>query len=166
MSVAGRNVVTPVTREAVTMEELGGADRHTATSGVAHSAHASEPACIQAVRDLLQFIPSNNLDEPPRGRGTDPRDRRDDALLDVVPDKPNMPYDMHEVIRRVVDDGAFYEVHREFAGNILCGFAHLGGYSVGIVANQPAVPAGVVDIKASTKAAPFNRLCGAVKVPI
>src|SRR5258708_3323061 len=166
MFVTGPNVVKTVTHEDVSMEELGGADTHTATSGVAHFAHDSEPACIQAVRDLFQFIPSNNLDEPPRGRGTDPRDRRDDALLDVVPDKPNMPYDMHEVIRRIVADGTFYEVHREFAGNILCGFAHLGGYSVGIVANQPAVLAGVLDINASTKAARFIRFCDAFNVPI
>src|SRR5260221_8647662 len=166
MFVTGPNVVKTVTHEDVTMEELGGADTHTATSGVAHFAHDSEPACIQAVRDLLQFIPSDNLDEPPRGRGTDPRDRRDDALLDVVPDKPNMPYDMHEVIRRVVDDGAFYEVHREFAGNILCGFAHLGGYNVGIVANQPAGLPGRLDINASTKAARFIRFCYAFNVPV
>src|SRR6478609_196938 len=133
MFVTGPNVVKTVTHEDVTMEELGGADTHTAKSGVAHFAHDSEPACIQAIRDLFHFIPSNNVDEPPRGRGTDPRDRRDDALLDVVPDNPNKPYDMHEVIRRVVDDGTFYEVQPDFAANILCGYAHLGGYSVGIV---------------------------------
>src|SRR5438045_86213 len=110
MFVTGPNVVKTVTHEDVTMEELGGADTHAQLSGVAHFAHDSEPACLQAIRDIFQFIPSNNVDEPPRGRGTDPRDRRDDALLDVVPDNPNKPYDMHEVIRRVVDDGEFYEV--------------------------------------------------------
>ena len=166
MFVTGPNVVKTVTHEDVTMEELGGADTHTATSGVAHFAHDSEPASLQAIRDLMRFIPSNNLDEPPRGAGTDPRDRRDEALLDVVPDNPNKPYDMHEVIRRLVDDGEFYEVHREFAGNILCGFAHLGAFSVGIVANQPAVLAGVLDINASVKAARFIRFCDAFNIPI
>jgi propionyl-CoA carboxylase beta chain len=166
MFVTGPNVVKTVTHEDVTMEELGGADTHTQLSGVAHFAHDSEPACLQAIRDLFHFIPSNNLDDPPRGRGTDPRDRRDEGLLEVVPDNPNKPYDMHEVIRRVVDDGEFYEVQREFAGNILCGFAHLGGYSVGIVANQPAVLAGVLDINASVKAARFIRFCDAFNIPI
>ncbi|MFL5607051.1 MAG: acyl-CoA carboxylase subunit beta [Gemmatimonadaceae bacterium] len=166
MFVTGPNVVKTVTHEDVTMEELGGADTHTQRSGVAHFAHDSEPACLQAIRDLFHFIPSNNVDDPPRGRGTDPRDRRDEGLLDVVPDNPNKPYDMHEVIRRVMDDGEFYEVHREFAGNILCGFAHLGGYSVGIVANQPAVLAGVLDINASVKAARFIRFCDAFNIPI
>src|SRR5882757_8619512 len=166
MFVTGPNVVKTVTHEDVTMEELGGADTHTQLSGVAHFAHDSEPACLQAIRDLFHFIPSNNLDDPPRGRGTDPRDRRDEGLLDVVPDNPNKPYDMHEVIRRVVDDGEFYEVHGEFAGNILCGFSHLGGYSVGIVANQPAVLAGVLDISASLKAARFIRFCDAFNIPL
>ena len=166
MFVTGPNVVKTVTHEDVTMEELGGADTHTATSGVAHFAHDSEPACLQAIRDLLQYIPSNNLDEPPRGRATDPRDRRDEALLDIVPENPNKPYDMHEVIRRIVDDGTFYEVQKEFAQNILCGYAHLGGYSVGIVANQPAMLAGVLDINASIKAARFIRFCDAFNIPI
>ena len=166
MFVTGPNVVKTVTHEDVTMEELGGADTHTATSGVAHFAHDSEPASLQAIRELFAFIPSNNVDEPPRGRGTDPRDRRDEALLDVIPDNPNKPYDMHEVIRRIVDDGVFYEVHAAFAQNILCGFSHLGGYSVGIVANQPAMLAGVLDINASIKAARFIRFCDAFNIPI
>jgi propionyl-CoA carboxylase beta chain len=166
MFVTGPNVVKTVTHEDVTMEELGGADTHTEKSGVAHFAFDSEPACLQAIRDLLQFIPSNNLDEPPRGAGTDPRDRRDEALLDVVPDNPNKPYDMHDVIRLLVDDGRFYEVQPAFAGNILCGFAHLGGHSVGVIANQPAVLAGVLDIDASLKAARFIRFCDAFNVPI
>src|SRR5881398_1470353 len=123
MFVTGPNVVKTVTHEDVTMEELGGADTHTAKSGVAHFAHDSEAATLQAIRDLFQFIPSNNVDEPPRGRGTDPSDRRDEALLDVVPDNPNKPYDMHDVIRRIVDDGIFYEVQRDFAANIICGYA-------------------------------------------
>src|SRR5688500_10782458 len=166
MFVTGPNVVKTVTHEDVTMEHLGGADTHAATSGVAHFAMDSEPACLQAIRDLFRFIPSNNVETPPRGSGTDPRDRRDEALLDVVPDNPNKPYDMHDVIRRVVDDGEYYEVHKDYAGNILCGFAHLGGMSVGIVANQPAVLAGVLDINASVKAARFVRFCDAFNIPI
>ncbi len=166
MFVTGPNVVKTVTHEDVTMEKLGGAVTHSEISGVAHFAHDSEPACIQAIRDLFQYIPSNNVDDPPRGAATDPRDRRDEALLDVVPDNPNKPYDMHDVIRRVIDDGAFYEVQPDYAGNIICGFAHLGGTSAGIVANQPAVLAGVLDINASTKAARFIRFCDAFNIPV
>ncbi len=166
MFVTGPNVVKTVTHEDVTMEELGGADTHTQKSGVAHFAYDSEPACLQAIRDLFRYIPSNNLDDPPRGRGTDPRDRRDEALLDIVPDNPNKPYDMHEVIRRIVDDGEFYEVQKEFASNIICGFAHLGGWSVGVIANQPAVLAGVLDIDASVKAARFIRFCDAFNIAL
>ncbi|MDQ6871575.1 MAG: acyl-CoA carboxylase subunit beta [Gemmatimonadota bacterium] len=166
MFVTGPNVVKTVTHEDVTMEELGGADTHAGTSGVAHFACDSEPECIQHIRDLFRFIPSNNLGDPPRGAGTDPRERRDESLLDIVPDNANKPYDMHEVIKRVVDDGEFYEVHREYAGNIICGFAHLGGFSVGIVANQPAVLAGVLDISASVKAARFIRFCDAFNIPL
>src|SRR5688500_10461154 len=138
MFVTGPNVVKTVTHEDVTMERLGGADTHAGTSGVAHFPHDSERASLQAIRELFRCVPSNNLSDPPRGRGTDPHDRRDESLLDVVPDNANKPYDMHEVIKRIVDDGEFYEVHCDYAGNILCGFAHLGGYSIGIVANQPA----------------------------
>jgi propionyl-CoA carboxylase beta chain len=166
MFVTGPNVVKTVTHEDVSMEQLGGADTHASVSGVAHFVHDSELACLAAIRDLFRFIPSNNLGDPPRGRGTDPRDRRDESLLDVVPDHANKPYDMHEVIRRVVDDGEFYEVHRDYAQNILCGFAHLGGYSVGIVANQPAVLAGVLDISASLKGARFIRFCDAFNIPL
>jgi propionyl-CoA carboxylase beta chain len=166
MFVTGPNVVKTVTHEDVTMESLGGADVHASTSGVAHRAFDSEPACLDAVRELLRFIPSNNLDEPPRGPGTDPRDRRAEALLEIVPDNPNKPYDMHEVIRHVVDDGDFFDVHPDYAQNIICGFAHLGSYSVGVVANQPAVLAGVLDIDASIKAARFIRFCDAFNVPL
>ena len=166
MFVTGPNVVKTVTHEDVTMEELGGADTHASVSGVAHFAMDSEPACLQAIRDLFRFIPSNNVETPPRGSGSDPSDRRDEDLLKVVPDNPNRPYDMHDVIKRVVDDGEFYEVHKDYAGNILCGFAHLGGTSVGIVANQPAVLAGVLDINASVKAARFVRFCDAFNIPI
>ncbi len=166
MFVTGPNVVKTVTHEDVTMEALGGADAHAATSGVAQFAYDSEPACLEAIRELLRFIPSNNLEDPPAGSGADPHDRREEALLNVVPDNPNKPYDMHEIIRLVVDDGAFYEVHRDYAQNIICGFAHLGGASVGVVANQPAVLAGVLDINASIKAARFIRFCDAFNIPI
>ena len=166
MFVTGPNVVKTVTHEDVSMEQLGGADTHASVSGVAHFALDSEPACLQAIRDLFRFIPSNNVETPPKGAGGDSHDRRDEELLDVVPDNPNKPYDMHDVIRRVVDDGEFYEVHKDYAGNILCGFAHLGGTSVGIVANQPSVLAGVLDINASVKGARFVRFCDAFNIPI
>jgi len=166
MFVTGPNVVKTVTHEDVTMEELGGADTHAMKSGVAHFVSDSEPECLQRIRDLFRFIPSNNLSEPPRGAGTDPRDRRDETLLDIVPDNANKPYDMHDVIRRIVDDGDFYEVQREYAENIICGFAHVGGFSVGIVANQPAVLAGVLDINASLKGARFIRFCDAFNIPL
>lgn len=166
MFVTGPNVVKTVTHEDVTMDELGGADTHAMKSGVSHFTYDSEPACLEAIRDLMRYIPSNNLEDPPRGTGTDPRDRRDETLLDIVPDNANKPYDMHDIIRRVVDDGEFYEVQRDFAENIICGFAHLGAFSVGVVANQPAILAGVLDINASVKAARFIRFCDAFNIPI
>ena len=166
MFVTGPNVVKTVTHEDVTMEKLGGASTHSEISGVAHFSHDSEPACIQAIRDLFRYVPSNNIEDPPRTNGDDPRDRRDEALLDVVPDNPNKPYDMHDVIQRVIDSGSFYEVQSDYAQNIICGFAHLGGMSVGIVANQPAVLAGVLDINASIKAARFIRFCDAFNIPV
>jgi propionyl-CoA carboxylase beta chain len=166
MFVTGPNVVKTVTHEDVTMEKLGGATTHSEVSGVAHFAHDSEPACIEAIRELFRYVPSNNVDDPPGGAGTDPRDRRDETLLDVVPDNPNKPYDMHDVIRRVIDEATFYEVQPDYAANIICGFAHLGGTSVGIVANQPAVLAGVLDIDASVKAARFIRFCDAFNIPV
>src|SRR5690606_1994143 len=166
MFVAGPNVVKTVPHEDVTMEELGGADTHASTSGVAHFTHDSEIECLTAIRELFRYIPSNNLDDAPRGAGTDPHDRSDEELLSIIPENPNKPYDMHDVIRRIVDDGELYEVQAGFAANIICGFAHLGGYSVGIVANQPAVLAGVLDIGASVKAARFIRFCDAFNIPI
>jgi propionyl-CoA carboxylase beta chain len=166
MFVTGPNVVKTVTHEDVTMEKLGGADTHASVSGVAHFVHDSEPASIAAIRELFRYIPQNNLEDPPKGRGTDASDRRDEALLDIVPDNPNKPYDMHDVIKRVIDDGEFYEVQADYGGNILCGFAHLGGHSVGIVANQPAVLAGVLDINASIKAARFIRFCDCFNIPL
>jgi propionyl-CoA carboxylase beta chain len=166
MFVTGPNVVKTVTHEDIDMEGLGGADIHAGTSGVAHFAHDSEAESLAAVRELFRYIPQNNTELPPRGPGADPADRREESLLDVVPDNPNKPYDMHHVLRAVVDDGAFYEVQPDFGGNILTGFAHLGGHSVGIVANQPAVLAGVLDIDSSTKAARFVRFCDAFNVPL
>ncbi|MDA1081849.1 MAG: acyl-CoA carboxylase subunit beta [Gemmatimonadetes bacterium] len=166
MFVTGPSVVKTVTHEEVTMEELGGAATHAEISGVSHFTCSSELECLDGIRKLLRFLPSNNVDAPPRGAGTDPRDRRDEGLRDLVPDSPNKPYDMHELLRRVVDDGDFLEVQADYAQNIICGFAHLGGFSVGVVANQPAVLAGVLDIQASTKAARFIRFCDAFNVPI
>jgi propionyl-CoA carboxylase beta chain len=166
MFVTGPNVVKTVTHEDVTMEELGGAQTHATKSGVAHFACDSEVECLQKIRQLFQYIPQNNMEEPPRRPTEDPFDRADEELLDVVPEVATKPYDMHEIVRRVVDDGEFYEVHADFAQNILCGFAHLGGHSVGIVANQPAVLAGVLDIDASVKAARFVRFCDAFNIPL
>ena len=166
MFVTGPNVVKTVTHEDVTMEKLGGASTHGEVSGVSHFTMTSELECLDGIRQLLRFIPANNVDDAPRGRATDPASRRDEALLDVVPDNANKPYDMHDVLRRVVDDGELLEVHREFAQNIICAFAHLGGRSVGIVANQPSVLAGVLDINASVKAARFFRFCDAFNIPV
>jgi propionyl-CoA carboxylase beta chain len=166
MFVTGPNVVKTVTHEDVTMEELGGAATHASKSGVAHFACSSEVECLQRIRRLLDFIPQNNMEDPPRRNTDDPFDRADEELLDIVPDNPNKPYDIIEVIRRVVDEGEFYEVHADYAGNIVVGFAHVGGTSVGIVANQPAVLAGVLDIDASLKGARFVRFCDAFNIPL
>jgi propionyl-CoA carboxylase beta chain len=166
MFVTGPNVVKTVTHEDVTMEQLGGADTHGGTSGVSHVTCASELECFEAIRRLFRYIPSNNTDPAPRGGAGDPRDRRDESLREVVPDSPNKPYDMHEVLKRVIDDAEFLEVQADFAQNIICGFAHLGGFSVGIVANQPGVLAGVLDINASVKAARFIRFCDAFNIPV
>ncbi|HEX7119657.1 MAG TPA: acyl-CoA carboxylase subunit beta [Longimicrobiales bacterium] len=166
MFVTGPNVVKTVTHEDVDMEGLGGADVHAGTSGVAHFALDSEMECLESIRTLFRYIPQNNREDPPRRETDDPFDRADEALLDIVPDEPTKPYDMHEVIRRVVDDGEFYEVQKDFAGNLIVGFAHVGGHSVGIVANQPAVLAGVLDINSSVKGARFVRFCDAFNIPL
>ena len=169
MFVTGPNVVKTVTHEEVTFEQLGGADVHGGVSGVAHFVHDSELESLTAIRRLLSFLPSNNLDAPPTRFApvvSDPFDRRDEELLDIVPDNPNKPYDMHDVIRRVVDDGDFFEVQRDYGGSLLVGFARLGSRSVGIVANQPAVLAGVLDIASSAKGARFIRFCDAFNVPL
>jgi propionyl-CoA carboxylase beta chain len=166
MFVTGPNVVKTVTHEEVTNEELGGADVHASVSGVAHFVYDTEAECLGAIRKLLSFLPSNNLDSPPARECTDPPDRREEDLLDLVPDNPNKPYDMHEVIRRVVDDGELFEVHRDYAANLIVGFARLGGHPVGVIANQPAVLAGVLDINASIKGARFIRFCDAFNIPL
>jgi propionyl-CoA carboxylase beta chain len=166
MFVTGPDVVKTVTHEDVDFEQLGGADVHGGTSGVAHFVYDSELECLAATRTLLSYLPSNNLDAPPIRPTADPLDRRDEELLDVVPDHPNKPYDMHDVIRRVVDDGAFFEVQRDYAGNLVVGFARLGGRSVGVVANQPATLAGALDISASLKGARFIRFCDAFNIPL
>lgn len=166
MFVTGPNVVRTVTHEEVDMEGLGGADVHAETSGVAHFAHDSEPEALEAVRELFRYIPQNRWERPPEGTSRDPVDRRDERLVEVVPDNPNKPYDMHEVIEAVVDEGEFHEVHAGFATNLLTGFAHLGCHSVGVVANQPAVLAGVLDIDSSKKGARFVRFCDAFNIPL
>lgn len=166
MFVTGPNVVKTVTHEDIDMEGLGGADVHASKSGVAHFACDSEPACLASVRDLMEYLPQNNTELPPARNGTDPADRQDEKLLEVVPDNPNRPYDMHEVIQHVVDHGTFYEVHAQFARNILVGFARLGGQAVGIVANQPSVLAGVLDIDSADKGARFVRFCDSFNIPL
>lgn len=166
MFVTGPNVVKTVTHEDVDMEGLGGADVHASKSGVAHFAFDSEPECLAAVRQLMSFLPQNNMEKPPPRESADPSDRQDEKLLDILPDNPNQSYDMRDVITAVVDDGEFFEVHRDFARNILTGFAHLGGHSIGIVANQPAFLAGVLDIDSAVKAARFVRLCDAFNLPL
>ncbi len=166
MFVTGPDVVRTVTHEEVTTEDLGGADVHGSVSGVAQFVADSEAEALLDVRWLVGFLPSNNLDSPPRRDTEDPPERRDEALDEIVPEDPSKPYDMLDVITRVVDDGEMLEVHRDFATNIIVGFARLNGMSVGIIANQPAVLAGVLDINASLKGARFIRFCDAFNVPL
>jgi propionyl-CoA carboxylase beta chain len=166
MFVTGPNVVKTVTHENIDMEGLGGADVHAAVSGVAHFAHDTELESLHAIRRLIEFIPQNNREDPPRRATDDPFDRMDDALLALIPDEPARPYDILDVIRRIVDDADFYEVHRDFAQNIVVGFAHLGSHAIGIVANQPAVLAGVLDINSAIKGARFVRFCDAFNIPL
>jgi acetyl-CoA carboxylase carboxyltransferase component len=166
MFVTGPNVVKTVTHEEVDSEYLGGATTHTTRSGVAHLAAPDEAGALDAVRRLLGHLPQNNLSDPPIRPVSDPVDRRDPALDHVVPDDPQKPYDMRDVLRRVVDDGDFFEIQPGWAANILVGFARLGGRSVGIVAQQPSVLAGALDIDASVKAARFVRTCDAFNVPL
>ena len=166
MFITGPDVIKTVTGEEPTFEELGGAMTHNSKSGVAHFASEDEDACLEDARYLFSFLPSNNLEMPPRVHPTDDPQRMDPELDTVVPDAPNKPYDMRDVIRLVVDDGEFLEVHEHFATNIVCGMARLDGYAVGIVGNQPSSLAGVLDINASEKGARFVRTCDAFNIPI
>jgi len=166
MFVTGPDVVKTVTHEEVTKEELGGAMTHNIKSGVAHFAVPDDRECLALIREMLGYLPSNNLEEAPRRDKGDPADRQDESLDSLVPPQPNQPYDMRDVIHAVVDNGEFLEVHRHYAENILIGFARLGGRSVGIVANQPAHLAGTLDIDASVKGARFVRFCDAFNIPL
>ncbi len=166
MFVTGPEVVKTVTHEEVTFEDLGGASVHSETSGVCHVAADSEADTLYLVRKLLSYLPQNNLEDPPYLPPADDPLREEDALDGIIPDDPGKPYDIKDVIRLVVDDGQFFEIHEAYAANIVVGFARLGGHSIGIVANQPAVLAGVLDIDASEKAARFVRFCDAFNIPI
>src|SRR6187200_934244 len=166
MFITGPDVVKTVTGEEVSFEELGGAATHAAKSGVAHFTSPSEEACLEDARYLLSFLPQNNVDPPPYGAPADPAGREDDALDSLIPDDPAKPYDMKDVIRRVVDDGEFLEVHERWAENLVCGFARLNGHVVGIVGNQPRALAGVLDIDSSVKGARFVRTCDAFNIPL
>jgi len=166
MFVTGPDVLKTVTHEEVSKEELGGAATHNETSGVAHFAADDDRECLALIRDLLSFMPGNNLDDPPRRAPDDSPDREDEALDRMVPPSANQPYDMLDVIHAVVDDGNFLEVHAHYARNMLVGFARLGGRPVGIVANQPAYLAGTLDINASVKGARFVRFCDAFNIPL
>ncbi len=166
MFVTGPDVIQTVTHETVTKESLGGATTHNARSGVAHFAVADDHECLSLLRDLLSFLPSNNLDDPPIVESSDPPDREDLALDRLVPEAPNQPYNIVELINSVADDGIFLEVHQQFAKNLVVGFVRLGGHSVGVVANQPTHLAGTLDIDASVKGARFVRFCDAFNIPL
>ena len=166
MFVTGPDVIKTVMHEEVAMEQLGGARTHNTTSGVAHFMAPDDAECLALIRELLSFIPQNNQEDAPRTECSDPIDRTDEALDGLVPAASDQPYDMKEIIRRVVDDGYFLEVHEHFARNLIVGFARLGGQSVGMVANQPAVLAGCLDINASVKGARFVRFCDAFNIPL
>src|SRR5918996_2862947 len=166
MFITGPDVIKTVTHEDVTKEILGGAETHSGKSGVAHFTANTEKDCLLMIRELIGFLPGNNQEDPPFRPTNDDPLRRDKRLRDLVPDNPNRPYDMKELITAVVDEGYFYEVQAEFARNILVGFARLGGRSVGIVANQPASLAGCLDINASVKAARFIRFCDCFNIPV
>jgi len=166
MFVTGPDVIKTVTHEEVTKQELGGAMTHNATSGVAHFVSRDDADCCAMIRELFSFIPSNNLDDPPRRATNDPVDRREESLNRMVPEDPLKPYDIKDVIHGVVDEGYFFEVHEHFAKNIVVGFARFDGRPVGIVANQPAFLAGTLDINASVKGARFVRFCDAFNIPL
>ena len=166
MFITGPEVIKSVTGEDITQEQLGGADTHATTSGVAHFALDSEEECMETIRALLSFMPQNNLEDPPLGDQDDDPDRTDEVLRTIVPDDSAKSYDMREVIHRLVDFGEFLEIHKDFAPNIIVGYARFMGRSVGMVAQQPSYLAGVIDINASVKAARFVRFCDAFNIPI
>jgi propionyl-CoA carboxylase beta chain len=166
MFITGPDVIKAVTGEDVTHEELGGAMTHASKSGVAHVVASDDEDCLARIRYLMSFLPSNNFESPPFYQPTDDPMRSCDELLDVVPASPEKPYDMHQVVGSVFDDGEFFEIHAYWAQNILCGFARLAGHTVGVVANQPQVLAGTLDIASSTKAARFVRFCDAFNIPL
>ena len=166
MFVTGPDVVKSVTAEEVSFEELGGASVHSSVSGVCHYVAENEADCMFLIRRLMSFIPQNNMEDPPFVKSADDPLREDEALDSIIPDSPNKPYDIKGVITKVVDDGEFFEIHADYAQNIVVGFARLGGHSVGIVANQPAVLAGVLDINASEKGARFIRFCDCFNLPL
>ncbi len=166
MFITGPDVIKTVTHEDVTKDELGGAMTHNAKSGVAHFAADSDEHALRLTRELLSFVPSNNLDNPPFVPTDDPSDRADEKLNVMIPESPTQPYDIRDIVHNVVDENYFFEVQEHYAPNIVIGFARLGGYSVGIVANQPAYLAGVLDIDASVKAARFVRFCDCFNIPL
>ncbi len=166
MFITGPDVIKTVTHEDVTKEQLGGALTHNETSGVAHFLAHDDAECLSMVRELFSFLPSNNIDDPPRKASSDPIDRADGALDNIVPEQSNLPYDMKDVIHAVVDDGYFFEVQDHYAKNIVVGFARLDGRPIGIVANQPAMLAGTLDINASIKGARFVRFCDCFNIPL
>ena len=166
MFLTGPKVVKTVTGEDIDAEHLGGASVHATKSGVTHFAAKTEEEAIEMIKSLLSYIPSNNTEEAPRVECTDPIDRMDDSLNEIIPEDPNRAYDMYKVIGAVTDNGEFFEVQPKFAKNIITGFARFNGQSVGIVANQPSAYAGVLDVNASRKAARFVRFCDAFNIPI
>jgi propionyl-CoA carboxylase beta chain len=166
MFITGPDVIKTVLHEDISKEALGGAQTHAAVSGVAHFTAGDDAQALATVRALLSYLPSNNQEDPPFRPTNDPSDRADDSMNRLVPDNPNMPYDIKTLIQSVLDDHVFFEVHRDFAPNIVVGFGRLGGRSVGVVANQPAYLAGVLDIKASIKGARFVRFCDCFNIPL
>ena len=166
MYITGPDVIRSVTGEEVSHEDLGGAKTHTSKSGVAHFAEKDEVSCLNKVRELLGFIPQNNMENPPFLVTSDEPDRQANSLNEIIPDNPNQPYDMLDVIKEIIDDKIFFEVHADFAPNILVGFSRLDGHTIGLVSQQPNQFAGVLDIDASVKAARFVRFCDAFNIPI
>jgi propionyl-CoA carboxylase beta chain len=166
MFFTGPDVIKTVTHEDVTKERLGGAETHNTISGVAHFISSNDAECLRMVRELLSFLPQNNLDDAPVRPSSDPMDRQDPELDSIIPAESNLPYDIKDVIHRVVDDSEFFEIHEHYAKNIVVGFARMDGRTVGIVANQPAFLAGCLDINSSTKGARFVRFCDAFNIPI